>query len=243
MATRHIGAEPGEIADTILLPGDPLRARHIAERFLDEAVQINGVRNMLGYTGTYRSEPVSVMGTGMGIPSASVYINELITHYGVRRMVRVGTCGAVSADINVRDIVLAIGACTDSSTNRTLYGGYDFAATASFALLRATVEAAEVEQIDVHVGNVHSGEMLYRPDRSLFEVMSRMGVLAGEMEAAGLYALAAQHGIQALAVVTVSDHLLTGAQTTSAERQNSFDSMVTLALEGLRIQATMTPRH
>jgi len=234
MATRHIEAEPGDIAASILLPGDPLRARHIAEQFLDDAVQVTGVRNMLGFTGTYRGEPVSVMGTGMGIPSAAIYINELIEHYGVERLVRVGTSGAIDSDIGLKDIVLAIGACTDSGTNRTMYGGYDFAATADFDLLAATVDAAAAANIHVRVGNVHSGELLYRPDRSLYAVMREMGVLAADMEAAGLYALAARFGVQALTVLMVSDHIESGDALSAEEREQSFGDMVSLALEGLR---------
>lgn len=242
MATRHIGAEPGEIAESILLPGDPLRARHIAERFLDDAVLVTSIRNMLGFTGRYRGERVSVMGTGMGIPSAAIYINELIEYFGVRRLVRVGTSGAVSVGIKLRDIVLAIGACTDSSTNRTMYGGYDFAATADFDLLRATVDASATANIPVRVGNVHSGELLYRPDRSLYDVMAGMGVLAADMEAAGLYALAARHGVQALTILTISDEIHSGSGLSSEEREASFSDVVTLALEGLRLDRTQ-PIH
>jgi len=233
MATPHIGANPGDFAESILLPGDPLRARHIAERFLEAPVQVTDVRNMLGYTGMYHGSRVSVMGTGMGIPSAAIYIEELISHYGVGRLVRVGTCGAVAPDIELRDIILAIGACTESGFNRARYQGLDFAATADFGLLSATAQAAERMGIPVRVGNVHSGDIFYKPDRSMFNTMLRMGVLAAEMEAAALYGLAAQHRVRALTIVTASDHIGTGAHTSSEERQETFDGMVALALEGL----------
>jgi len=180
------------------------------------------------------------MGTGMGIPSAAIYINELIEHYGVRRLVRVGTAGGVAAEISLRDVVIAIGACTDSSTNRTMYGGYDFAATADFDLLRSTVDAATEAGIGVRVGNVHSGELLYRPDRSFYEVMRRMGVLAADMEAAGLYALAARFGVQALTILTVSDDIESGDGLSSEEREESFRDTVTVALEGLHLDHAQT---
>lgn len=243
MATPHIGAEPGDFADSILLPGDPLRARHIAEQFLDDAVQVTDVRNMLGYTGTYRGSRVSVMGTGMGIPSAAIYIQELIVDYSVERLVRVGTCGAVAPDVELRDVILAIGACTESGFNRSRYAGLDFAATADFGLLVATAQAAEVMGIPVRVGNVHSGDMFYKPDRSVFQAMLHMGVLAAEMEAAALYGLAAQYGVRALTIVTASDHLGTGARTSWEERQESFDDMVSLALGGLQTDTTMSRRQ
>jgi purine-nucleoside phosphorylase len=235
MGSLHISAEHGEIAESILLPGDPLRARYIAEHFLDDAAEVTAVRNMFGYTGFYRGGRVSVMGTGMGLPSSSIYITELIAQFGVQRMVRVGSCGAVAPDVHLRDIVLALGACTDSLANRARYQGHDFAATADFGLLNATHRAAEVAGVRVRVGNVHSGEMLYRPDRTMFEAMTFMGVLAAEMEAAGLYALAAQHRVKALTILTVSNHIGTGEELPSDDRETTFNEMVTLALEGLAL--------
>lgn len=237
MATPHISAEPGTFAEAILLPGDPLRAKHIAENFLDGAELVTSVRNMLGYTGTYRGNPVSVMGTGMGIPSASIYAFELITQYEVKRLVRVGSCGAVSTDVAVRDVVVATGACTDSLVNRTRYAGWDFSAIADFGLARAAVDVAEESGYDVRVGNVHSADLFYNPTPDAFDVMEAMGVLAVEMEAAGLYGVAAEKGARALAICTVSDHIRTGEATTSAERQTTFDDMVRIALDALERDA------
>ncbi len=233
MATPHISASAGEFAEAVLLPGDPLRASYIAEHFLDGAVQVNAVRNMLGYTGTFEGMPVSVIGTGMGIPSASIYITELISEYGVKRLVRVGSCGAISESLALRDIVVAIGACTDSGVNRLRYGGWDFAATADFDLARAAVDAAAAAEIPVKVGNVHSADLFYNPRKDSFEIMGSMGVLAVEMEAAGLYGVAAERGARALAILTVSDHITTGAQTTSEERERTLGDMVEVALRAL----------
>jgi len=234
MPTPHISAEKGDFAPSILLPGDPLRAQHIAENFLDDAKLVNEVRNMLGYTGTYEGIPVSVMGTGMGIPSASIYASELITEYGVERLIRVGSCGGILPSVELRDVVLAIGACTDSGVNRVRYGGYDFSATADFALLRAAADAAQSRGISVKVGNVHSADLFYNPDPEAFDRMEAMGVLAVEMEAAGLYGVAAEKGGRALTIATVSDHVRTGASTTSEERQQTFDEMVVIALEAVK---------
>jgi purine-nucleoside phosphorylase len=234
MPTPHISALKGDFAPSILLPGDPLRARHIAEDFLEDARQVNEVRNMLGFTGSYQGVPVSVMGTGMGIPSASIYATELITEYGVERLIRVGSCGGILSSVGLRDVVLAIGACTDSGVNRVRYGGYDYAATADYGLLRAAADAASARGIEVKVGNVHSADLFYNPDPAAFDRMEAMGVLAVEMEAAGLYGVAAEKGGRALTIATVSDHVRTGASTTSEEREQTFDEMVHIALEAVR---------
>jgi purine-nucleoside phosphorylase len=231
--TPHLSAAPGEFADTVLLPGDPLRAKHIAEHHLDDVRQVNAVRNALGFTGSYQGMPVSVLGTGMGIPSASIYTHELVTEYGVERLVRVGSCGSVQDHVRLRDVVLGAGACTDSNVNRARYAGLDFAAIADFWLLRAAAEAAEARGIAVHVGNIHSADLFYDPRDGLFATMERLGVLAVEMEAAGIYGVAAATGARALTVLTVSDHIKTGEQTTSDERQSTFDDMVHVALDGL----------
>jgi purine-nucleoside phosphorylase len=232
--TPHLSAQPGEFADTVLLPGDPLRAKYIAERCFDDLEQVNEVRNALAFTGTWKGMPVSVLGTGMGIPSASIYAHELVTEYGVQRLVRVGSCGSVQDHVAIRDVILAAGACTDSQVNRARYAGLDFAAIADFGLLRASAEAAEAHGVDVHVGNVHSADLFYDPRApEIFDTMNAMGVLAVEMEAAGLYGVAAEHGVRALTVLTVSDHIRTGEKTTSQERQTTFDEMVDIALDGL----------
>ncbi len=231
--TPHISASPGDFAEAILLPGDPLRAKHIADNHLDDARQVTAVRNMLGFTGTYKGQPVSVMGTGMGIPSASIYAHELITEYGVRRLVRVGSCGGIAKDLQLRDVVLAVGACTDSNVNRRRYAGKDFAAVADFGLLRAAADAAEAQGAHVRAGLVHTADLFYAPESDYFAVMQAMGVLAVEMEVAGLYGLAAERGARALAILTVSDHVVTGESTSSEERQSTFDAMASIALETL----------
>ncbi len=237
MPTPHLSAEPGDFADTVLLPGDPLRARHIAERCFEDVRHVNAVRNALGFTGTYRGMPVSVLGTGMGIPSASIYATELVTQYGVKRLVRVGSCGAVQAELGLRAVILGVGACTDSTVNRVRYGGMDFAATADFGLLRTAAEAAERRGVDVHVGNVHSSDLFYDPREDLVATMAGMGVLAVEMEAAGIYGVAAERGARALTVLTVSDQLVTGERVSADDRQHTFDDMVDVALDGLLLDA------
>lgn len=234
MPTPHISAETGDFAPSILLPGDPLRAQHIAENFLDDVKQVTAVRNMLGFTGSFDGTPVSVMGTGMGIPSASIYATELVTEYNVERLIRVGSCGAVTESVKLRDVILAIGACTDSVVNRIRYGHYDFAATADYWLLKAAEEAAKAKGIDVKVGNVHSADLFYNPDPAAFDIMESMGVLAVEMEAAGLYGVAAEKGARALTICTVSDHVRTGEATSSDERQQTFDEMVEIALDTIQ---------
>ena len=237
MPTPHISAQSGDFAEAVLLPGDPLRARHIAEKHLAGSTQVTAVRNMLGFTGTYKGMPVSAMGTGMGIPSASIYATELITEYGVRRLVRVGSCGGVSSKIGLRDVIVAIGASTDSAVNRARYHGWDFAAIADFNLARAAVDAAERLGVPVTIGNIHSADLFYNPVAAVWDVLEGMNVLAVEMEAAGLYGVAAEKGARALTIVTVSDHIRTGEATTSAEREETFDDMVVIALEGLLADA------
>lgn len=233
MSTPHIAAEPGAFAPTVLLPGDPARARHVAETLLDDAVQVTAVRNMLGYTGNWKGRRVSVMGTGMGIPSCSIYACELVREYGVRRLVRVGTCGAVADALALGDLVVAMGAGTDSNVNRLRFGGHDFAATADFGLLRAVVDAAAAAGVPLHVGNVFSTDLFYHPQADLVEMLGRHGVLGIEMEAAGLYGVAAEHGVQALAVLAVSDHLRRGERMSAAEREAGLDAMFRLVLDAV----------
>jgi purine-nucleoside phosphorylase len=237
MPTPHISAAPGDFAEAILLPGDPLRAKYIAERFLDGARQVTAVRNMFGYTGTYKGMPVSAMGTGMGIPSASIYATELVMFYDVKRLVRVGSCGGVSQAVKLRDVVIAIGASTDSNVNRARYHGWDYAAVADFELVRSAVEAARNLGAAVTVGSVHSADLFYNPNPAVWDILEGMNVLAVEMEAAGLYGVAAEKNARALTIVTVSDHIRTGEATSSDEREKTFDSMVEIALEGLLIDA------
>ncbi|MDO6763792.1 purine-nucleoside phosphorylase [Agarivorans sp. 1_MG-2023] len=233
MATPHINANPGDFAETVLMPGDPLRAKHIAETFLEDVVEVTGVRNMLGYTGTYKGKRVSVMGSGMGIPSCSIYAHELYAQYGVENIIRVGSAGAVSNDIQLRDVVIAMGACTDSKVNRSRFKGHDFAAIANYELLRAAVDSAKAQGIDAKVGNIFSADLFYSPEPDMFDVMEKHNVYAVEMEAAGLYGVAAECGKAALCVVTISDHIRSGEQTTAEERQTTFNDMITLTLESL----------
>jgi len=229
--TPHINAAEGDFAETILLPGDPLRAKHIAETHLEDARQVTDVRNMLGFTGTYSGHPVSVMGSGMGVPSASIYAHELVAEYGVKKIIRVGSCGGIAPGLAMRDVILVAGACSDSGVNRVRYGGYDFSAIADFGLLRAAANAADEAGIVFRAGLVHTTDLFYSPEQGRFERMQSMGILAVEMEAAGLYGLAAEHGVRALAILTVSDHVFTQEATSSDERQTTFDDMVRMALE------------
>jgi purine-nucleoside phosphorylase len=234
----HIGARPGEIAPTVLLPGDPLRAKWIAETFLDDATCYSQVRGMLGYTGTWRGERVSVQGSGMGQPSMSIYVNELFQEYDVQRVLRVGSCGAVTERVRLRDVVIASGACTDSSMNRLRFHGLDYAAVPDFGLLRAAAaQAATREDVSTHVGLIFSGDTFYSPRPELMEPMVAHGVLAVEMEASALYTLAASYGRKALAICTVSDHIVTGEETTPAEREQTFSAMVDIALGAASVDA------
>lgn len=228
----HIGAKKGDIAETILLPGDPLRAKYIAETYFEDVIQYNDVRGMYGYTGTYKGERISVQGSGMGIPSISIYVNELITEYDVKKLIRVGTCGAMQENINIRDIILAQGATTDSQMNRMTFGGIDYAPVADFTLLKNAYDLATDKNLTTHVGNVFTSDMFYRDNsQDINDLLIRYNVLAVEMETTALYTLAAKYNRQALAILTVSDHIITGEETTAAERQTSFNQMMELALE------------
>jgi purine-nucleoside phosphorylase len=241
--STHIGAEPGQIAPHVLLPGDPLRARWIAETFLEDATCYSEIRGMYGYTGTFRGERVSVQGSGMGLPSLSIYVNELFAEYDVRTVVRVGSCGALSEELALRDLVLASGACTDSSMNRIRFEGLDYAPVADFDLLRAAYDASTARDLDVatKVGLLLSGDSFYSPRPELTQRMADYGVLAVEMEASALYTLAAQYKRRALAVCTVSDHIVTGEHTSARDRQETFTDMVGIALDAmLAVGATVS---
>jgi purine-nucleoside phosphorylase len=233
--STHISAEPGQIAPRVLMPGDPLRARWIAEHFLEDATCYSEVRGMFGFTGTFRGERVSVQGSGMGLPSLSIYAHELFSEYDVETIIRVGSCGAVNEDLRLRDIVLASGACTDSSMNRIRFEGLDYAPVADFGLLRAAYDAALAKDLPVRtkVGLIFSSDSFYSARPELTRRMAEYGVLAVEMEASALYTLAAMFGRRALTACTVSDHILTGEQTSSAERERTFGHMVEIALEAL----------
>ena len=231
MATPHISAEKGAFADTVLMPGDPLRARYIAEHFLQDAQQITAVRNMYGYTGFYENQRVSVMAHGMGIPSCSIYATELITEYGVNNLIRIGSCGAVLDDVKVRDVLIALGASTDSRANRLRFNGSDFAAIADFGIVQTLVQAASANEIPVRVGSFYTSDLFYHPDGELTERLRRYGVLGVEMETAGLYGVAAEYGAKAATVCTVSDHMVSGESLDSDERQTSFNQMIRIALD------------
>lgn len=227
----HINAKQGEIAEDILLPGDPLRAKYIAETFLEDVVCYNEVRGMLGFTGTYKGKRVSVQGTGMGIPSISIYINELIREYGVKNLIRVGSCGAIQKDIHVRDVILAMTSSTDSNINSLTFPGINYSPCANFHLLNNAFEIGMEKGMDIKVGNVLSADIFYRDSMDIVKKLGDYGVLAVEMETTALYTLAAKYGVSALSILTVSDHIFTGEDTTSEERQTTFNDMVLVALE------------
>lgn len=228
----HIGAKQGEIADKILLPGDPLRATFIADTFLDDVKQYNHVRGMNGYTGTYKGERISVQGTGMGVPSISIYANELIESYGVEKLIRVGSCGAIQKDMKVRDIILAQGATTDSQMNRMVFNNIDYAPLADFKLLKDAYDVGTGKGLSIRVGNVFTSDTFYRDNANeLNELLAAYNVLAIEMETTALYTLAAKFNRQALSILTVSDHILTGEETTAEERQTTFNEMMEIALD------------
>lgn len=228
----HIGASQGEIADTILLPGDPLRAKYIADTYLSDVIQYNQVRGMYGYTGTYKGKRISVQGTGMGIPSISIYVNELIQSYDVQKLIRVGTCGAIQKDVNVRDIILAQGSATDSQMNQLIFKGIDYSPIADFKLLKNAYDECVAKNVEPLVGNVFTSDTFYRDNaEEVNSLLAKYNVLAIEMETTALYTLAAKFGRQALSILTVSDHVLTGEETSSNERQTSFHEMMEIALE------------
>jgi len=228
--TFHIGAKPGEIAETVLLPGDPYRARWAAQTFLQDAVLVSEVRGMLGYTGTWNGHRVTIHGTGMGMPSMSIYANELIRDYGARTLIRVGSAGALPTHVKVRDVILAQTCSTVGSPSRTIFRELNFAPCADFGLLARAHAAAVARGTPVHVGGVYTSDTFYDERRDLAEQLLRHGCLAVEMEAAELYTLAARHGARALAILTVSDHITTGEALPADQRETSFGAMIEIAL-------------
>ncbi|HOC29679.1 MAG TPA: purine-nucleoside phosphorylase [Treponemataceae bacterium] len=230
--STHIGAKPGDIAEAILLPGDPLRAKFIAETYLENPICYNEIRGMYGFTGTYKGKRVSVQGTGMGQPSLSIYVNELFQFYGVQKAIRVGTAGSVQDGTKLRDIVIAMSACTDSSLNTHRFEGRHFAPTASFHLVKNAWDAAQAKGIVPLVGSVASSDSFY-DEKDYWKKWAEYGVLAIEMEAAELYTLAAKFGREALAILTISDHIAQGTATTAEERQTTFKSMMEVALDAI----------
>lgn len=230
--TPHNNAKAGDYAEAILLPGDPLRAKWVAETFLDDARLVNTVRNCFGYTGTYKGKPVSVQSTGMGQPSLSIYVQELIASYGAKKLLRIGTCGGLTADVKVRDIVIAQAASTDTTIVRDAFPGFAFAPIADFGLLRKAAEIAEQSGLRAHVGNMLSSDIFYRQNGFAdYEPLARHGALGVEMECAALYLLAARFGVKALTICTMTDSLVTHEEISADERQTSLREMVTLALD------------
>ena len=231
MATPHIGAEKGQIAETILLPGDPLRAKYIAETFLEDVVQYNNVRGMLGFTGTYKGKRISVQGTGMGIPSIGIYSHELISDFGVKNLIRIGTAGSYQEDLKLRDVVIAMSASTDSAINKLRFNGADYAPTANADMVFKAYEIAKEKGMNVKAGNVFTSDTFYGDDPEAWKKWAKFGVLCVEMETAQLYTTAAKLGAKALTLLTISDSFITSEVTTAEERQTTFNDMIVVALE------------
>ena len=231
MSTPHISAQPGDFAEVVLMPGDPLRAEHIATTFLAEARRVTEVRNVYGYTGMYQGKRVSVMAHGMGIPSCSIYATELVKSFGVNTLIRVGSCGALPPAVNLGDVIIALGASTDSKVNRIRFMDHDFAAIADFGLVEKAVESARRHKTPVRVGNVFSSDFFYSPQPQVFDMLEKYGVLGVEMEAAGFYGVAAEYGVRALVILTVSDHIRREEHLSPEARRTSFDAMTRIALD------------
>lgn len=229
--TVHIGAKKGDIAPTVLLPGDPYRAKWAAETFLQDARCINEVRGMLGFTGTWRGHPVTIQGSGMGMPSLSIYANELIKEYDAQTLIRIGSCGGMQEKVGIRDVILAMTASTLSTPSRGIFKEINFAPCADYGLLSAAYDAAMTKGVPTHVGGIYSSDVFYDERPDLNDQMMRHGILGVEMEAAELYNLAARYNRRALAVLTVSDHLITHEALPSEERERSFGDMVEIALQ------------
>lgn len=231
--TPHIEASKGDFAETVLMPGDPLRAQALAKNHLDDVRQVNSIRNMLGFTGTFKGKRVSIMGSGMGMPSISIYAHELFDYYGVKQIIRVGTCGGLLADMQLGDLVLASAASTDSAMNRQRFGDWDFAANADFDLLQRVHDKAVQAGLKIRTGNVFASDWFYHPDEAFIEKVQNMGVLAIDMESAALYALAQQHKRRALTILSVSDVIPTGERASHETRQNAFGKVIEVVLEAV----------
>lgn len=231
--TPHIEALKGQFAETVLMPGDPLRAQALAKNYLEDVEMVTSVRNMFGFTGTFKGKPVSIMGSGMGMPSISIYAHELFDFYDVKQIIRVGTCGGLLADMQVGDLVMASAASTDSAMNRQCFGGYDFSASADFTLLRQVYEKAVQRDLKIRTGNVFSSDWFYHPDETFINKMQKMGILALDMESAALYALAHQHGRRALTILSVSDVIPTGERASHETRQNAFGAVIEVVLDAV----------
>ena len=226
----HIGAKKGEIAETVLLPGDPMRAKWIAEAFLENPICYNDVRGMLGFTGTYQGKKISVQGTGMGIPSTLIYTHELINDYGVKNLIRVGSAGSFQKEVEIRNIVIAMSASTNSGLNSIRFNGADYAPTVSFELFQKVLEIAKKKNIPLKAGNILSSDEFYADEFESYKKWADYGVLCVEMETNGLYTVAAKYKVNALSILTISDSLVTGERTTSEEREKTFKEMIEIAL-------------
>ena len=233
MATPHIGAEPGEIAEIVLLPGDPLRAKFVAENYLSDVVCVNKVRNMLGFTGTYKGKRLSVMSSGMGMPSMSIYATELFQFFDVQKMIRMGSCGSIHPSVNLGNLVVAMGASTDSNMNRLRFNGHDYAAIADYEMLKNWVVAAEARNVNFTVANVFTSDTFYHLGDEIYDIATRLKIVAVEMEAAALYRIAADQGRAALSVMTVSDHIMKGEHLSAADRETNFGEMMEITLASL----------
>ena len=231
MATPHIGANKGDIAEVVLLPGDPLRAKYIAETFLEDVVQYNNVRGMLGFTGTYKGKRISIQGTGMGVPSIGIYADELINHFGCKTLMRIGTAGSMHESVKIRDVVLAMASSTDSNINKLRFNGADYAPTANYELFIEAYNIAKQKGLSVKAGNILTSDAFYGDDKDAWKKWAKFGVLCVEMETAQLYTLAAKYNVKALTLLTISDSLVTGESTTAEERQLTFNDMIITALE------------
>ena len=231
--STHIGAKPGEIAETVLLPGDPLRAKWIADTFLEDAVQYTDVRNMFGFTGVYNGKSVSVQGTGMGMPSCAIYVHELLAEYGAKTLVRIGSCGALTKDVDIHDLIIAVSASTDSNINKPVFGEASYSPTADFALTRHIADTADKLNLKYHAGPIVSGDAFYRPMDGFLDILADHGALGVEMESAVLFRIAAKFRARAACILSVSDHLITGEDLSSEERQTGFSNMAKLALESV----------
>lgn len=233
--STHIEAKKGEIAENVLLPGDPMRAKWIAENFLENPKLYNDVRGMLGYTGTYKGTPISVQGTGMGIPSTLIYCHELINNYGVKNLIRVGSAGSYQKDIKLRDVVIAMAASSTSGVNNARFVNADYSPTANFDLFMKAATYAQKNNISIKAGNVLSSDEFYADDFDTYKLWAEYGVLCVEMEAAGLYTIAAKHNVKALAILTISDSLVTKEATSAEDRETSFSTMIEIALNTLLV--------
>ncbi len=231
MSTPHINAKKGDFAEGVILPGDPLRAKFIAENFITNAKEVCNVRNILGFTGEYKGKPVSVMGTGMGIPSISIYATELAKNFGVKTMIRTGTCGALHDDLNLMDIVLCMGAGTDSGFHKSFIGNMHYPFIANFELLEKAKNIAKNNDLSYKIGKMFTSDLFYRNDLEYNSLLTKLGFLAVEMEIAGLYKVADDYGVKALGITTVSDHINKGGKLSSSDREKSLEQMISIALE------------